>query len=65
MSVGFVIGFAVFLVLMAGRVGAVVRFAIRENRRRPRGEGRLDEPSAPALVDDPDEGRDGQEEADT
>jgi hypothetical protein len=63
-----VIGFAVFLVLMAGLVVAVVRFAIRQGRRRlppsdsrpaaERAESDLDEPSPSALVDDPDERRD-------
>ena len=62
MHAGFVVGFALFLVLMAGLVVAVVRFAIRQGRRRP--SGGLDEASPSALVDDPDEGGDGQEEAD-
>jgi cbb3-type cytochrome oxidase subunit 3 len=59
MSTGFLVGFAVFLVLMAGLAVAVVRFAIRESRRRPRAASQLDEAAAPTLVDDPDEGRDG------
>ncbi|MGA3354103.1 MAG: hypothetical protein ABSD85_13105 [Acidimicrobiales bacterium] len=35
MTVGFVIGFAVFLVLMAGLFVAVVRFVIKQGRRLP------------------------------
>ena len=64
MPVDFEVGFAFFLALMAALAVFVVRFAVREGRRRPRvgppgtGNGRLDEPSAPAFVDDPDERRD-------
>jgi hypothetical protein len=67
MPVAFDVGFGIFLALMAGLAVFVVRFAIREARRRPPAgppraggglEG-LDEPAATALVDDPDERRDG------
>jgi hypothetical protein len=58
MPVTFDIGFGVFLVLMAGLVVFVLRFAIRQGRRRPPAGGDLDEPSSAALVDDPDEGGD-------
>ena len=65
MPVSFDIGFGAFLVLMAGLVFFVLRFAIRQGRRqkpprRPRTAAtRLDEASPAALVDDPDEGGDG------
>jgi hypothetical protein len=68
MSISFVIGFAIFLVLMAGLFVVVVRFALQQGLRRTppgesppapkRPESDLDEPSASALVDDPDERRD-------
>ena len=66
MPVSFDIGFGTFLVLMAGLVVFVLRFAIRQRpARRPRARGlhadrrQLDEASPSALVDDPDEGGDG------
>ena len=65
MPVSFDIGFGAFLVLMAGLVFFVLRFAVRQGRRRrpPRGArrpaSRLDEASPSALVDDTDEGGDG------
>ena len=67
MPVTFDIGFGVFLVLMAGLVFFVLRFALRQGRRPallplrgPRAGGlSSDEASSAALVDDPDEGGDG------
>jgi hypothetical protein len=67
MPVAFDVGFGIFLALMAGLAVFVVRFAIHEARRRPPpgppraggGLEGLDEPAAAALVDDPDERRDG------
>ena len=50
MTVGFVIGFAVFLVLMAGLVVAVARFAIKQGRRKPPATGPPPRPgSAPGT----------------
>jgi uncharacterized membrane protein YedE/YeeE len=63
--VAFDVGFGFFLALMAGLAVFVVRFAIREGKRRapaqrpPGVADELDEPSAATLVDDTDERRDG------
>jgi hypothetical protein len=52
MTVGFVIGFAAFLVLMAGLVVAVVRFVIKQGRRPPPSGG----PSGPGPTPGIDSG---------
>jgi hypothetical protein len=67
-SASFDAGFAVFLVLMAGLLVAVVRFAVSQGRRRPppsppstagsASGPELDETSAAGFEDDSDEGGD-------
>ncbi len=50
----FAFGFGIFLALMAVLVFFVLRFAVREGRRRATGPS--DEPAAPTLEDHTDEG---------
>ena len=74
MPLSFEIGFAAFLVLMAGLVVFVLRFAAQQSRQarqggRPRrasgGSDPSDEPAPPTLVNDADESGDGEEKPDT